>query len=157
MIDPKTTITIADLASIVGIDRTTISRIQKEGFFVLKDRKVLLYEALRGLLSFYKNRSAGRNLQKQQIDADIATNKNRKMAAEARLAELKVAEAEGRLVSKPEIKAAWESLLLRLRSELLAIPERFSAQLDRESCILIDSEIRSALTALADQGKAYGK
>lgn len=155
MIDRNITCSIVELAKFLSIDRTTLSRIQKEGAFLLVNKKAILADALQGVLKYYQDRSAGRNLQKHEQEAELLANRSRKMGAEAELALLKLAEARGALVSQDQIKSAWQSLLLRLRSELLALPERLSMQIDRETCTTIDQEIRSALTALADQGRDY--
>ena len=71
---------------------------------------------------------------------------------QARLVELKVAQAEGRLLDAVEVERQWADALRRVRAELLAVPSRFAARvgLSAVDAAALDAEIRAALESIAD-------
>ena len=78
--------------------------------------------------------------------------KERLVEAQARLAELKLAATEGRLLDAVEVERQWSDALRRVRAELLAVPSRFAARvgLSAVDAAALDAEIRAALESLAD-------
>lgn len=143
------TVTIAELASFLGLHRTTLSNLAKAGVLPLKAHKIGLLEGLKLLVLHYQKAAGGRKLSASAVDAELKAVRVQKIRAEASIAELKLAEAEARLISQDEIKAAWQSILLRLRGELLAIPDRLAMTTDKTICKTVDAEIRAALTDLS--------
>lgn len=71
--------------------------------------------------------------------------------AQARLAEIKAATLEGRLVDVDDVKAAWARIALDIRAGLLAIPSRVGARLgyDPAAVAELEAEIRLQIEALA--------
>jgi phage terminase Nu1 subunit (DNA packaging protein) len=81
-------------------------------------------------------------------------DKARREKAEADLAELKAAQAAGRLLDAGEVEREWAGVLRDVRGALLALPGRLGARLPHLSAAdmaMIDSELREALTALGGE------
>lgn len=89
----------------------------------------------------------------------------RKMKADADLAELKVKEAEGRLIPLDVIKRADFATIRRWRDQLLGLADRISPKVaattdERECNAIIDDETRTILNEMAagvDYGRAADK
>lgn len=79
--------------------------------------------------------------------------KERLVEAQARLAELKLAATEGRLLAADAVERQWGDALRRVRAEMLAVPSRFAARvgLTAIDAAALDAEIRAALESLADR------
>lgn len=78
--------------------------------------------------------------------------KARLTEGQARLVEMKVAQAEGRLLDTDEVEREWSDALRQVRAEMLAVPSRFAARvgLSAVDAATLDGEIRAALESLAD-------
>jgi phage terminase Nu1 subunit (DNA packaging protein) len=75
--------------------------------------------------------------------------------AKARMAELQLAEAEGRMVDGLEMQQAVSGLVVRLRNRILAVAKRLQMRLPhltREDIAVIDEELREALLELSRHG-----
>lgn len=85
---------------------------------------------------------------------DYVSNRNRREAAEAELAELRLAEEKGRLIRVDAVKAVVASVFSAARDALLQIPARLGPQLAAESDAskaqtMLHTEIHQALQLLA--------
>ncbi len=81
--------------------------------------------------------------------------RQRKLAADARLAEIEVAKAESAVVNVEVIEKGWTDLVHTVRGRLLALPQNVAAMVavedDTGKCeALLSREIRSALAELGD-------
>ena len=94
------------------------------------------------------------------VAAGVATDyhaaKARKMAADADLAELRLAVERGRMVDAQQVAADWHRVLRTTRDRILAVPARVAADLAAigdaaRVRIALDAELRVALHALADE------
>jgi len=96
---------------------------------------------------------------------DLDVERARKMKADADLAELKVKEAEGRLIPLDVIKRADFATIRRWRDQLLGLADRISPKVaattdERECNAIIDDETRTILNEMAagvDYGRAADK
>lgn len=84
-----------------------------------------------------------------------AASRARREAANARLAELRLAEEQGQVLRLEAAQDAWFNILRSLRDRLLSIPDRCSAEaaaLTEQAAVrtLIDTEIRNALREVSD-------
>lgn len=73
--------------------------------------------------------------------------------AQADAQELKVQEAQGRLLSSADVERQWSSILRDVRSAVLALPSRVQQRLGHLSAAdvsALDLEIRDLLTELAE-------
>jgi len=81
--------------------------------------------------------------------------RQRKLAAEAKLAEIEVAKAEGGVVTIQIVEKSWTDLVHAVRGRLLALPQNVAAMVavedDTGKCeALINREIKSALAEFGD-------
>ena len=81
--------------------------------------------------------------------------RQRKLAADAKLAEIEVAKAEGAVASISAVEKGWTDLVHTVRGRLLALPQNIAAMVavedDTGKCeALMAREIRSALAELGD-------
>jgi hypothetical protein len=88
--------------------------------------------------------------------ADIDEARARKIAAEARLAEVELAVAEGRYLDKDVILAEWNEAVTTLRSQLLTLPQRWAHDLVgvgtiAEAVAVLERAVRESLETLADR------
>lgn len=70
---------------------------------------------------------------------------------QARLVELKVAQAEGRLLDAAEVEREWGDLLRQIRAGMLSLSSRLGARipsLTRAEVEVIDDEVRQLLTLM---------
>ena len=72
--------------------------------------------------------------------------------AQAALAELKVAQAEGRLLDAAAVTAEWSDVLRQVRAGVLAAPTRIGARLGLSAADVeaVAAELRDVLATLAD-------
>lgn len=90
---------------------------------------------------------------------EATPTRDRLNIAQARLAEAKAAEVEGRLVDVAKVEARWTAAVLDARNALLALPSRLGARfgLTPTQIADADAEVRDILAALAgDDGAANG-
>ena len=86
---------------------------------------------------------------------DFEAARARKVSIEAEIAEIELAQIEGRLVPAADVQAAWTDVLGVIRARLLTIGSRaaplLAAETDAGQCQAIcDDLIEEALEALAD-------
>lgn len=115
---------VAELAELYGIHRHTVEDWVKDGLPAARNpqgTKVLAQ--LRAAVQWVRERDAARGadaLKKARDEGDQDSSKARKLAAEARLKELAVAEKERKLVSAEEVEAAWSDMMVALRESVMA-------------------------------------
>ena len=105
-----------------------------------------LKASVRAAFAHQREVAAGRS------SSEVREARARLETAKAKLAEMKVAQAEGTLVDAREVEETWRGMISRCRSPLLAIPARLQfrmGHLGRTEIGIIDQELRDALTELA--------
>lgn len=93
--------------------------------------------------------------QRQSAPADAEEAKARKLAAEARLAELELAAKEGTMVTVEDAAQAVEAKLEGLRSSLVTLPQRIApvvlgCKTLAEVTAKLDAAVAEAMTSIAE-------
>lgn len=99
--------------------------------------------------------------QRRDLEAELAllrsgldedANKAAKVAAEARLKELDLAERQGRLVYADEVEARWSQVAVAVREAMMAVPGQAvqSGIIEPAREAEMDQIVRDALSTLAD-------
>lgn len=83
--------------------------------------------------------------------------KTRKLTAEAELAELKLAEVKGSLVSMAVVREEWANAITKAKTKLLGLPDRLALELSHQSDPAVikyrlSQVIDEALQELSDEG-----
>lgn len=152
-----TPVNVAELAELFGVHRHTVEAWVKDGLpasrGVTPGTPVLAQ--LRAAVRWVRERDAKRAeeaLEKAR-EGDPDSSKARKLAAEARLKELTVAEREGQLVPADEVEAAWQQQTAAVREAVMSV----SAVLVQAGVVQPQDEakaeaaLRDALVTAADQ------
>jgi phage terminase Nu1 subunit (DNA packaging protein) len=119
------TLNVAELAELYAVHRHTVEEWVKDGLPAARNpqgTKVLAQ--LRASVQWIRKRDAERAdaaLRKARDEGDQDSSKARKLAAEARLKELSVAEKEKRLVSAEEVEASWSDMMTAIRESVMAV------------------------------------
>jgi hypothetical protein len=151
-------LSITDIARHAGVNKSTVSRQVAAHGLRGADGKVDLdaYLTLResGLDPLLQ--TTGRAAQASgDPETGLAAQRERKMAADAELAELELGRQKGKLVEVARVEAEQEDLTRKLRDRLLQVPQEVAADCARlgdEIAIqkTITQAIRRALDGLAD-------
>ena len=150
MADLPDTVGAADLARLFGLSANRVSVLGAEGVIQKKGRgRYLLAESIQGYAEWVRQNPSGR----RRVASD---EKERLTAAQADLAELKLAQTRGDLLPLEDVRREWAAIAIDLRARLLSIGPRVASALglDRETAARLDAELRSALEDLADQRDA---
>ena len=142
------TINAATLADMLGISANRVSVLAAEGVLTKAGRgKYVLADSLRGYIAYAKDNPTGRK-------RHASDQKHRLTAAQADLAELKLAQANGDLLPAAEVAREWQGIVVDLRARLLAMPARVAAALglERAEAAALDAEVRAALEDIANDG-----
>jgi len=89
------------------------------------------------------------------IGSDYDTERTRKMKADADMAEIALARAQGELCKTEDVVRAWESVLHACKAKLLSMPSKVSPVVANETDIavvkqVLEDQIREALDELAN-------
>jgi DNA-binding MurR/RpiR family transcriptional regulator len=151
-------LTITDLAKAVGVHKSTVSRQTRRLGLVGADGLVDLeeYRAARADLDPALQTTGGTGparVAPPRSSGGLAVERERKMAADAAMAELALARERGRLVDRAAVEAAVEDLARRMRDRVLAVPREVAgdcARLGEEGAIQgrLTLALRQALEAL---------
>jgi len=128
-LDPgRTHVGLTEWGASHGISRQQVHNLlKKDGFPVLTvggKRRVPVVDANRWYVQFKAEEAIRRLVPTNEDEA-----RARKLAAEARRAELELAKAEGELVTLDYLERQLEGLLQRLRAQLLAFPGKFAPRM----------------------------
>ena len=144
--DADPIVTRAELARRLGLSTRTIGDHAAHGRLVRQGKGYALFASIRALVAYQSEALAGRNTEVQQA-------RGRLELAKARLAELRLAEEEGRLVDALEMQNLVAGMIVRVRNRILAAPKRVHFRLPhltRSDIGAFDTELREALTELAN-------
>lgn len=139
------------LADFLGVDRRTVDAMVNSGRLSRSSGRLLnLRDSVQTFVTDLRTKATGRGQSKTAEDAALTAARRRKMEAEADLAEQKAAQQRGELVEASQVVAGWQSILVRLRADLLAVPDRLREDTSRDVADRVDRAIRDALETLAD-------
>ncbi len=148
-------LTQQELVEILGISKPTVVAMGKEAppLPSSKAGQNRLYD-LQRVVAFLQDRAvrkAGLSQQKRLSKTDVpdqAVSDARKAAADADLAELKVAREKGQLIHLADYERAWALRIQRHREGLAAIQQRVATRIGPENAAVVGEEIRRVLGAM---------
>lgn len=147
MADLPDSVSTADLARLLGLTANRVSVLGAEGVLVRQTRGTYdLAASVAGYCEWCRDNPRGRK-------SGPNDEKERLTAAQADLAELKLAQTRGELLPLEDVRREWVGIAIDLRARLLSIAPRVASALglDRATAARLDAELRSALQDLADQ------
>jgi phage terminase Nu1 subunit (DNA packaging protein) len=141
-------VTTQTLAALLGLSTNRVNVLAQQGAIRRTPRgRFRLPEAVHHYVAYIKANPNGRAV------ANRATDERKRLtAAQADLAELKLAETRGDLLPIEEVRSQWSQVAVDLRARLLAVAPRVASALalDRPAAARLDAEIRAALEDIAD-------
>jgi len=145
-------VTVAELADLLGLSTRTVKQLAAEGVFPRTSRGQ--YDLKAGVRNYTARLRDGAALR----GGDDATSAARRRESEARALKVELAnrKALGELVEAQEVARRWTASLTDVRARMLAVPARVAARLGHEAHAVVDAEVRLALEGAADAGPDRG-
>jgi phage terminase Nu1 subunit (DNA packaging protein) len=114
---------IAVIAKLLDLSERRVQQLSREGVIPKATRgQYDLVGSVRGYVRYLRDQAA-----KAQAGApDYASERARFIRARADLAEMEAAEKRGNVIAAKDVEAAWIAVLARLRTRLLALPDRLA-------------------------------
>ena len=137
----------ADLARLLGLSANRVSVLAAEGVVQREGRgRYVLTPSVQGYAEWCRDNPRGRR-------SAPSEGKDRLTAAQADLAELKLAQTRGELLPLESVRQEWVAIAVDLRARLLAIAPRVASALglDRTAAAQLDSELRSAIEGISNE------
>lgn len=144
--DGDEAVTRVELARRLGLSTRTVGDHAAKGHLVKQGDRYLAWASARSLIAYQAKALAGRAGDGQEARARLAM-------AKAKIAELELAEREGRMADVVEMGHAVTGMIVRVRNRILYVPKRLPMalpHLTREDLAVIDRELRDALTELGE-------
>ena len=145
-----------EVAEHLDLSVKRISELIKDGVLPSKrGRSPLNIDVCRHSYISYLRKLGGYH--KKSGTGDIAEEKTKLTAAQAKKAELEVAVIEGNLIPANAVEDTWTSYISNVRAKLLALPNRIAHQVisvDKyaEAELIIKEQVYDALNELAEDG-----
>lgn len=145
-----------ELAEHLDLSVKRISELIRDGILPSKmGRSPLNLDVCRIAYISYLRKLGGYN--KRSGTGDIAEEKTKLTAAQARKAELEVEELEGNLIPAQLVEDTWSDYVSNARAKLLGIPSRVAHQVitvDKyaEAELIIKEQVHEALDELSENG-----
>ena len=146
-----------DIAEHLDLSVKRVSELIRDGILPSKKgRSPLNIDVCRVAYISYLRKLGGYN--KRTGTGDIAEEKTKLTAAQARKAELEVEELEGQLIPAQLVEDTWIDYVANARAKLLGLPSRIAHQViatDKyaEAELIIKEQVHEALNELAQNGK----
>ena len=145
-----------DIAEHLDLSVKRVSELIRDGILPSKKgRSPLNTDVCRFAYISYLRKLGGYN--KRTGTGDIAEEKTKLTAAQARKAELEVEELEGQLIPAQLVEDTWIDYVANARAKLLGLPSRIAHQVitvDKyaEAELIIKEQVHEALNELAQNG-----
>lgn len=142
------TLTAAKLAEWLGLTANRVHALGRDGVLPRNpDKTYPLRASVRAYADHCRSLAKGK-----ATDAELAAEKIRLAREQADKIALQNAAARGELLDSQTVAAEWRGIITDLRAAVLAVPSRVASELgfDRKETIVLDSEIRAAMEAIAD-------
>ena len=142
------TVTAADLADWLGLTANRVHALARDGVLPrAADKTFPLQASVQAYCAQCRALAKGK-----ATDAALAEEKVRLAREQADKIALQNAAARGELLDARVVAAEWHSIVTDLRAAVLAVPSRVASELgfDRTETAALDSEIRAAMEAIAD-------
>ncbi len=111
------------IAKLFMLTPRRVNQLAKQGIIIKESEGMYnLIESVQGYISYLKENSIN------EIEGviSIAESKQRKLAAEAKLAELQYELESSKIVHIDSVRPQWESLVMAMKTKLLAIPNKLT-------------------------------
>jgi len=142
------TVTAGELAEWLALTPNRVSALGRDDVIPrTDDKRYPLRAAIRAYCEHARAGAAGR-----RVDSELAAEKLRSAKATAEKLELANAKARGDLLDGKLVANEWRSIITDLRAAVLAVPSRVASRMgmDRATTAALDSEIRDAMEAIAN-------
>ena len=145
-----------EVADHLDLSVKRVSELIRDGIFTSKQgRSPLNIDVCRVAYTSYLRKLGGYH--KRSGTGDIAEEKTKLTAAQARKAELEVEEIEGNLIPAQLVEDTWVDYVANARAKLLGLPSRIAHQVitvDKyaEAELIIKEQVHEALNELAQNG-----
>tara|TARA_R110002124_G_scaffold108732_1_gene261378 strand:+ start:500 stop:988 length:489 start_codon:yes stop_codon:yes gene_type:complete len=142
------TLTAAELGEWLGLTANRVHALGRDGVLPRGEGKQYpLQASVSAYCAHCRSLAKGK-----ATDAELAAEKIRLAREQADKIALQNAAARGELLDSQTIAAEWRGIITDLRAAVLAVPSRVASELgfDRKETIVLDSEIRAAMEAIAD-------
>jgi phage terminase Nu1 subunit (DNA packaging protein) len=143
---------ITVIAKLLDLSERRVQQLSREGVIPKATRgQYDLVGSVRGYVRYLRDQAA-----KAQAGApDYASERARFIRARADLAEMEAAEKRGAVIPAADVEAAWIAVLARLRTRILALPDRLAPLVHAEASPagvrdVIRGALREALEELAE-------
>jgi phage terminase Nu1 subunit (DNA packaging protein) len=143
---------IAVIAKLLDLSERRVQQLSREGVIPKAMRgQYDLVGSVRGYVRYLRDQAA-----KAQAGApDYASERARFIRARADLAEMEAAEKRGAVIPAADVEAAWIAVLARLRTRILALPDRLAPLVHAEASPAgvrdtLRGALREALEELAE-------
>lgn len=142
----------SELAAICGVHVTTVSNWTRSGLPCERKGRDALIEVQAGVQ--WMKRGLEEDVARLREAAAGSGAKDRKVAAEARMAELKVEREEALIVPAAEVRDRWVEIISALREAMLSVPGVAvqSGLVTREAEDELATIVRDALSAYSNEG-----
>ncbi len=147
--DLPSTVGLQVLSALLGLSGNRVTALARQGAIPRGQYGAYpLLEAVRAYVEWQRENPIGRHV----ANPGHSDEKQRLTAAQADLAELKLAQTRGELLPLEDVRREWASLAVDLRARLMAISPRIAATLglDRATAARLDKELRAALEDIAN-------
>ena len=150
MADPpdRETVTAAKLGEWLGLSPNRIHALGRDGVLPRVDgKRYPLQASVTAYCEHCRSLAKGK-----ATDKELAEEKIRLAREQADKIALQNAAARGELLDSRTVASEWRSIVTDLRAAVLAVPSRVASELgfDRKEAAALDSEIRAAMEAIAD-------
>ena len=145
-----------ELALHLDLSPQSVTDLVRKGVFIInKGRSPVNIDACRVAYINYLRKAA--RYTKKDGSGDMAEEKTKLTAAQARKAELEVEIMEGNLIPAESVEETWINYVANARAKLLALPSRVAHQVIAvskysEAELIIKQQVHDALNELADNG-----
>jgi phage terminase Nu1 subunit (DNA packaging protein) len=147
------------LASFLDVDARSISNFAKEELVVKAGRgEYLLLESVRRVSRRRAEQAAGRLGKDPDVDPARANAMFKNKQSE--LTQIKIDELQGRLISLPELEAAWSEIMMTVKQAFLSIATRARARMPHLTAndqIDLDGVVRDVMSEIPDLADGKNK
>lgn len=147
------TISASDLAKVLGLTRTSISRLAADGVIPRDGRTYPFPDAAVAYCEHMRSNKSKAGRPSDPVTDPYKAAKIAQAEASAALTDLKRRRAEGELLDRAEVESTWRAILTDVRAALLAVPSRVGTRLPTLTATDLEeiaAEIRAALEALSN-------
>lgn len=117
------TVSQAELAELLGISTRVVRDYQSRGIIVLSPQpgRYLTMPSINGYLTSLRNKAMGRA---SEDGPSLADERAKSEAVNRKIAEIKLAQLQGEVLTLDEVSEQWSLLCAQLRGAVLALPSR---------------------------------